>query len=342
VKNKVPVILFSIVLTVLSAAQEGKSIRPESAALMRISLENTKDHIQVKVVQAFAKRLNNRLKGILEAQVFDSARLFRDRDVVTGLLQGKAEMAVPGIWNIEPSVPELGVLLLPEMYGRPAEEVHRLVDDDLGKDLSKKVETALGALTLGRWIDLGHAHIFTVKKQIRRYSDFNGLTIRVAGGIGNELRIRALGAEAISIAWPDFPARLMAGAVDGVLTTYETIASARLWDSGISYVFEDSQYFPMYIPLVNKAFFHRLPEWVRSALIEEWENSVDYARSAAAQAQIDAKTAILAKGIKVSSPSPSDVESARRLMSGQKDAMLRRMGIPSDFYALFVEALSRE
>lgn len=334
-KYPILALLIPLLFPVSSGAQE-------TAAVMRISLENTQDHIQVKIVRAFAERLNARLKGVLEARVYDNARLFRDRDAVTGLFQGKAEMAVPGIWNIEPSVPELGVLLLPIMYGRSPHDVHKLVDGDLGKILTGRVESALGVESLGRWIDLGHAHIFTVDKEIRRYRDFRGLTIRVAGGMGNELRIRALGAEAVSIPWPDFPARLRAGAVDGVLTSYESVASARLWETGLRFAYEDSQYFAMYLPLMNKSFLRSLPEAARAAVREEWESHVEEARKLAAEAQDSARRLILANGVRINLPTHAEVENSRALMKSHITEFLRKMNIAADFYTRFENAMIRE
>ncbi len=279
----------------------------QTVPLLRISIENSKDHIQTKVVTQFANLVNERLQGRLEAICYYDARLFRDNVVLNAISQGKVEMAVPGIWNAESFDSNFAIFLLPFLYGASAADNHALADGFLGNAIKTNLEQSYPFKVLGRWIDLGHAHIFTVKKKIGRYEDLAGLRIRVAGGKGNEFRLAALGASPTTIPWSDLPTKLSIGAVDGILTTYETVLSGKLWNNGISYAFEDSEYFPMYIPIVSAVFFQRLPADVQKELVEIWESIVDDARKAAAEAQAEAKKILQNKGIIIVKPEPDHI-----------------------------------
>ena len=87
--------------------------------------------------------------------------LFRDADVFRALAQGKVEIAVPGTWQFDRYVPEVGLFLLPSMYGRDASFTYGLMESPIGNRLVSTIERVLDVNVLGRWIDLGHTHVFS-------------------------------------------------------------------------------------------------------------------------------------------------------------------------------------
>jgi len=187
---------------------------------LRISLENTAAHVQVLAVERFARDLQSGAAGRLLVEVYPEARLYRDRDVVAALAQGKVEMAVPGTWQLDRFEPAVGALLLPAFYGRPAAFGHQALAGPLGREIDRRLEASTGTLVLGRWLDLGPVHVFGVRRAILRHEDLAGLRIRIAGGVVNDLRLRALGAEPVLVPWPELPVRLAQGAADGVLSSF--------------------------------------------------------------------------------------------------------------------------
>lgn len=313
--------LAAVLLAVLGATSAG------AAPLLRISLENAATHVQARIVKRFAEELAARTGGRLEVQLFTDARLFRDRDVVPALAEGRIEMAVPGTWQLDRFVPAVGVPLLPVFYGRDAAWVHALIDGPLGREIDRRIESGTGAVVLGRWIDLGPVHVFGVGRRIARHEDLAGMTVRIAGGVANQVRLEVLGAKPVIIAWPDLPARLAAGEVEGVLTSYETVASARLWEAGIRSALEDAQYFGQYVPLVAPGFWNRLPESLRREIRATWEEQVEEARSDAARAQEEARALLIANGVRIAVPTPAENERWRRVLAQRQPAMIAALGI---------------
>jgi TRAP-type C4-dicarboxylate transport system substrate-binding protein len=143
------------------------------------------------------------LDGRIDVQFFSGARLFRDADVIQALGRGTVEMAVPGTWHVTRYVPDVGVFLLPVFYGGRAEEIYRILEGPAGTELDKRIESTLNVKVIGGWIDLGHAHLFGIHRQIRRHEDIEGLKVRVAGGLANKLRIQGLGGDPVT-----FPGRI--------------------------------------------------------------------------------------------------------------------------------------
>ncbi len=299
--------------------------------VMRISVENTDSHTQTKTVRDFARRLQQRTEGVLDIRFFSSSSLVRDSEAVRAMTLGQLEMAVPGTWHLDRLVPEVSVFLLPLFYGRDARDVYDLLDSPAGAELVGYIENDLFVKVPGRWIDLGHTHLFSTDKPITSYDDIRGMRIRVAGGYGNEARINAMGALSTSIAWADFPSRLEQGVVAGVLTSHETVRSGELWNYGIRYAFEDRQYFAQYVPMISRRFWNSLSAEVQEIIIDTWEEGVDESRRAASAAQEFARGVLLQAGVKMTQPSAVELSRMRQHLLSRQDDIARLLGIPHEF-----------
>jgi TRAP-type C4-dicarboxylate transport system substrate-binding protein len=309
-KMKNRLMLMCVVLSALWNAE----IRAQTLPTMRISVENAPSHVQTRAVQAFAEDIRQQLASRIAVEFFADARLFRDSDVISALMQGKVEMAVPGTWHVERFEPNVGIFLLPLFYGRPVQTNYAVLEGKIGQAITTRVEQNLHVKVLGRWIDLGHAHLFSVRQPIARHEDIRQKRVRVAGGRANELRIQAFGGIPTSIPWPDLPAYLEQGKIDAILTSYETVCSAKLWEQGIRYVFEDREYFPQYIPMIRSSFWDKLPADIRRILLDTWEKHVDPERQAAATAQAEAKALLRAQGVAIIIPDEQAITRWRQLL----------------------------
>ncbi|GAK55097.1 TRAP-type C4-dicarboxylate transport system periplasmic component-like protein [Candidatus Vecturithrix granuli] len=327
-----------ILLTMIAVTQVGAQMLPK----MRISVENAPSHVQTKAVQGFAEELQQQLAGRIAVEFYSNAQLFRDNDVIQALMHGKVEMAVPGTWQFDRFDPNVGIFLLPIFYGRSAQTYYAILAGKIGDAINGKIEERLHLKVVGRWLDLGHAHLFSIGKPIVRYEDIRDMRIRVAGGIANELRIQALGGIPTSIAWPDLPAYLQQGTVDGILTSYETIRSAKLWEYGVNYGFEDREYFPQYIPLIRLSFWNKLPGDIQEIVLTTWDKHVDPAREKAAAMQTQAKAILLEQGVKIIVPDEDAIEQQRYALLSRQDEFVARMNIDPELVKQLLEAFREE
>lgn len=313
-------VLVGIVAGLVMALATLGLARAESAPqpLLRISTENKATHVQTRVIERFLVELDQRTGGRLSGRLHHGAELFRDRDVLKALAEGKVEMAVPGTWQMDRFQPDVALFQLPMFYGRSQTDTTRLRDGELGRVINAKIEQRLGVHVLGRWIDLGFSNIYSLDRPIGALADIAGKRIRIAGSDGS--RIRALGAQPVAIPWPDLPAALDQGLVDAVVTTHESFASAKLWEHGMRHCFEDGQNFAQYVPLISIEFWNRLPQDLRTALSEAWDAIVEEARTAAMEAQTTARLALIAHGVRIVAPVDAvSAEWRRKVMAIQPD-----------------------
>jgi C4-dicarboxylate-binding protein DctP len=320
---------------VLCLAIPFSSLFANTLPLIRISVENTSAHVQTQAVETFAIELGKKLTGRYEIQFYPSGSLFKDQEIFGALAKGKVEIAVPGTWQFDRYVPQVGLLLLPSFYGKDDRTTYEIMDSPVGDTIVAAIEHTMGVKILGRWLDLGSTQLFSTVKPINSASDLIGKKIRVAGGKGNIFRIEALGGEAISIAWADLPFALSKNAVDGILTSYETVASARLWEYGIKQVYEDNQYFAQYVPIVASSFYSRLPEDVRQIILSTWESIVDQERVNARLAQALAREKLKSQKVVIKKPSDQELQKTREYLLQEESNIAANLGIDNETYDLF-------
>lgn len=306
---------------------------------IRISVENYPGHVQTEAVRRFAEELEVRLGDRYAIEFYHSGELFRDRDVLSAMSAGNAEIAVPGTWQIDRFERSVAAFLLPACFGRSPEAIHALSDGVFGEEINRRMEESLNVVVLGRWLDLGHAHLYFSDRRVTSHREIENLRIRVAGGLGNELRIQTLGGLPVVIPWNDLPFYLQQKRLDGVLTTHETARSGRLWEYGIHYALEDYQYFAQYVPLMRRTFWNRLSSEDRRTIREVWESVVDTQRQAAIRAQEEARLVLERNGIEIVEPKIEEMEATRLQLLLSQEQMSHTLGIPPSVLRLLTSAL---
>ena len=299
--------------------------------LFRISVENSISHVQTQYVQRFAQALESEMPGVFDVRFYHSAQLYGDREVVAAMARGNLEMAVPGTWQLDRYVPEISVFLLPQFFGGDGSANDRYLESSQGQLLIRTLENHLAVHIPGLWMDLGPAHVFTSSQKIESYEDFRRLRIRVAGGEANRLRIETFGGTGVIVAWTDLPEWLENHSIDGVLTSFETIRSASLWENGLRYVYTDYQYFPQYVPLVAEGVFRRLTAEQQNQFRQIWNRIAGEERIAAAQAQWEAREEVESYGIVITVPNPQQQAQAKEHLMGHQEDMVSTLGIDHDY-----------
>ncbi len=307
---------------------------------IEISLETGPNHIRNISVVELAKELETASGGRLEVKVFHGASKYKGTNVPTALAQGALDMGMPGTWHLGKAVPDFNMPGLPIFYGRGRDAQYAVWDSEVGQAMNKKLEDRLGVVVIGRWFDLGFGQMFFTDKEVTSHADLKGLKMRAPGGAANLARFKGFDATAVKIAWPDVPQALQRSTVDGVLTTHESVRSAKLWDSGLKYAYDDNQSFFQYVPVMSKRAWDGLPEDLQTLIVDTWESKVDAVRKLAAERQQSARDDGAANGIKRIDASEEDLAAMReKLMAGQAE-LVGELRIDADLVAKAEAALA--
>lgn len=296
-----------------------------------VSLETGPNHIRNISIKKWADTLNEKSGGRLKINVFEGASKFKGSAVPTALAQGTLDMGVPGTWHLTKFIPDFGVIFLPMFFGHDRHISYKVMDGAIGEELIKKVEDKLDVKILGRFIDIGGAITFMKTQPVAGPQDYKGQRIRIAGSAAHARRYEALGANAVKISWPDVPQALQTGMVDGVMTAFESVRSAKLWDSGIKFAYVDQHAFHQYVPMINRTLWEKLPADLQSLAISTWDEAVDPQREFTAKRDAAARAEAIKNGVSVTDASPADISKLRGLLMPIQKDVIKELRIDAGF-----------
>ena len=324
------------VLTMLQGARAGDSFK------LRASVDTSMTHGRTIALSDYLKKLEDRSGGRIETQLFHSGQLFRDRDVMKALRQGGVEMAMPGTWVLTGFVPDADVFQLPSFFGQTLETDYRAADGRIGGRLNDSFETSLQVKVLGLWLPLGYQNTYTTSKPLRSFDDLASMKIRNSGGAGQGIRARFFKAQPNVTAWPDVPLALSQGTFDGLSSTDESLASAKLWESGVKYGFEDHEFVGFYVPMVSGTFYRKLPGDLQALVVDIWKENIAAYRTQMEEAQTEARRTLENNGIRFFSPPQGKLAEFREKMLQNEDAVAVELRISPAMRDLVKAEFNRE
>jgi len=314
---------------IAGAAAFGLPVLAANAAdyKLEISLETSPNHLRNISILRMAEELQNRSGGKLEVKVYHGAAKYKDTDVPKALNQGALDMGIPVTYHLGKYVPGFDAVDLPLFYGRTREEIYKFCDGEAGQELAAALEKKLGVKVIGKWLDLGHAQTFTVGKQLDTWADMKNLKIRTPGGAANVARYEILGANPLKIAWPDVPQALQRGTVDGVMTTFESVRSAKLWDSGIKFAYRNNQAFTQYVPMISLKSWNKYPKEIQDLIVTVWAENIDGFREFGNDRQLEAVEEAKKNGVHIVEPTQQDLADARNRLLAKQDDLVKQLNI---------------
>ena len=321
----------SLALTLPASAQDKHKLE--------ISLETSPNHVRNISVTQIAEELEKRSGGKLEVKVYHGAAKYKDTDVPKALNQGALDMGIPVTFHLGKYVADFDALDLPVFYGRSRQELYKVTDGEVGKRLAEALDKKLGVHVVGKWMDLGPQHVYTLKTPILTSADLKNLKIRTPGGAGNLARYEVLGAAPVKIAWPDVPQALQRGTMDGLMTTFESVRSAKLWDSGLKHAYSNNQSFTQYVPLISNRTWKKYPKDIQDLITQVWAEKIDVVRDLAEKRQASATEDAQKNGIAVVVPTKADTDATRKKLLSAQDDLVKKLKIDPTIVKAITAAL---
>jgi len=294
---------------------------------LRASVDTSMTHGRTIALTDYLKKLQDKSGGRIETEMFHSGQLFRDRDVLKALRQGAVEMAMPGTWVLTGFVPDADVFQLPSFFGQSLQVAYGAVDGKIGGLINTNFEKNLQVKVLGSWLPLGYQNTYTTAKPVRAFEDLAGMKIRNSGGAGQSIRARFFNAQPNVTAWPDVPLALSQGTFDGLSSTDESLASAKLWESGAKYGFADREFIGFYVPMMSDTFYKKLPPDLQALVVDLWKENIGAYRKQMEDAQIEARHTLEKNGVQFFSPPEDKLVQVRQKMMQNQDAVATELRI---------------
>ncbi|MDR3529661.1 MAG: TRAP transporter substrate-binding protein DctP [Rhodopila sp.] len=314
--------------------------RGEEALKIRCSLDTAPSHVRNVSVVDYLKKVEAATGGKVTSEVFHSGQLYADLNVAKALLQGQVDMAAPGAWTQTGIVPDCDFCQLPAFYGRPAEATEHAADGKPGALIVKQLETKLRVRVVGPWLNLGFQNWYTTKKPLNTSDDFKGLKIRSPGGAGISWRIAFFGGIPNTTAWPNVPLALSQGTFDGFISTNESVATAKLWEAGVKYSYQDHQYVGQYVPMISDAFWAKLTPDLQKIMTDLWAANISTYRANAGASQARARKLMEDNGVTFTDPSQEVLDTARKAMQADVPTLVKEAKLSAEVVRLSEESVN--
>lgn len=288
---------FAVTASAALAAPFVRRVEAAAPIELRCSLDTAPSHPRNVAYRDFLAKFEAASDGQVKTRLFESGALFPDLQVVKALVQSQVEMCCPGTWTLTGFVADADFSELPAFYGRPLDQVRKATDGRAGKFVNKEISDKLHVETLGGWFDLGFYEWFSTRKPLTSLADLKGMKLRSPGGVLISWRIHYFGGLPNVTAWPDVPLAMSQGTFDGLISSNESVNSAKLYDSGLRHSLQDRQAIAFYVPMVNQAFWTKLGPKLQETMLRIWAENLPTWRANTAASQQHARDELTAHNV---------------------------------------------
>ena len=220
--------------------------------------------------QKWAKAVGERTKGGLTIEVFHSAQLGREEDIIEQIRQGANIGQNTDSARMGNYVPGIAVMNGP-YFAETLEEVAKLRKAATVVKWQEELATKFGLKVLSfNWVQ-GYRHFFT-NKAIKKPEDLAGLRIRTPPAPIWQESIRALGATPVAMAFGEMYPGLQQRAIDGVELVYNNIPGGRFYEV-LKFANETKHIMLINFEVVSAKWFDSLPKDFQAILIEECDKA---------------------------------------------------------------------
>jgi TRAP-type transport system periplasmic protein len=218
----------------------------------------------------WAKRVEERTKGGLKVEVFHSAQLGREEDIIEQIRQGANIGQNTDSARMGNYVPGIAVMNGP-YFAETLEEVAKLRKSPTVVKWQDELATKFGLKVLSfNWVQ-GYRHFFT-NKPVKTPADLSGLRIRTPPAPIWQESIRALGAVPVAMAFGEMYPGLQQRAIDGVELVYNNIPGGRFYEV-LKVANETKHIMLINFEVVSAQWFNGLPKEHQDILVEECDKA---------------------------------------------------------------------
>ncbi|KRQ97150.1 C4-dicarboxylate TRAP transporter substrate-binding protein [Bradyrhizobium valentinum] len=214
----------------------------------------------------WAKAVEQRTNGGLKIDVFHSAQLGLEEDIIEQIRQGANIGQNTDAARMGNYVPGIAVMNGP-YFVETLEEVAKLRKAPTVAKWQEELAAKFGLKVVSfNWVQ-GYRHFFT-NKPIKTPDDLKGLRIRTPPAPIWQESIRALGAVPVAMAFGEMYPGLQQRAIDGVELVYNNIPGGRFYEV-LKVANETRHIMLINFEVVSAKWFDSLPKEYQDALVEE-------------------------------------------------------------------------
>jgi tripartite ATP-independent transporter DctP family solute receptor len=219
-KRMVSVFLAALLLFSMAASAFALEIK-----LAHVVNEKDSFHLAAEKFKALTEKYTN---GSVTVTIFPNAKLGDERTLLERMKMGIVDAGIITNGPIINFVPRFGAIDLPFLFRSP-EHAYKVLDGPIGQGLFADLEKQ-GWKGLA-WAERGFRNLTNSKRPVNSPDDIKGLKIRVMQNPVYVDSFKALGANAVPMAWTEALTALQQGTIDGQENPLNVIVAFKLNES---------------------------------------------------------------------------------------------------------------
>lgn len=287
-------VMTSLLLTGCGGAKKDEK-KAEDKIVIKIAYGNNVGEPNDKAVREWGRLMKEKSNGRVEFQYYPSSQLGSQKDVTEQLIIGSNVITISDGGFLMDYVPAFGVTYLPYIYDNK-EQLYKLVDSELFKDLSKQLEAKGLYIVHSKWI-YGDRNLMATKP-VTKPEDLQGLKIRVPNIRLSTEMMNSMGAVATPMPLAEAYPALMQGVINGAENPIPVLYGGKTQE-GAKYLMMTRHQVNLSSWIAGKKFIDKLPPEIVKMLKDTGEEAGRFLEKENAKADQEALDKMKAAGVQV-------------------------------------------
>ena len=307
----------------------------QAADKMRISLQlPLKSHLGQNLL-VFEKEVEARTNGAIDVEIYDSAQLYKDKEVPAAVGSGAIEAGVASLTRYVGDAPVVDVFYMPFLLNSEAKVRAAVAEGSVVRTTIEKEVAKTGGQIL-YWQAYGGAVLLSKGGPIRTPADMKGKKARVFGKTLGDFVTAAGGAPTLISGSEQYLA-YQRGTVDIGMTGVSGVKSRKLWEV-MDTITVTNHADIEFVVVVNTDWWDGLSSEIQGHIRAAANVAQEKVRDAMTQIEADAYAAAKANGMTVVELTDQELEAWKAVSQPVYDSYLQATG---DLGKTILDAASR-
>ncbi len=247
-------------------AQGQKDAAEDKTYVLKMSTQLNESSPMVQGFKEWAKSVSEKTDGKVEIQIYPSAQLGSDEDVIEQAIQGVNVAVLTDGGRMSNYVKDIGIIGMPYI-AQNYDDVLAITKTATFDGWVDELASQNGIQVLSfNWYD-GARHFLT-NKPIKEPADLNGVRVRTPGAPVWSESVAAMGATPIAMNWPDTYNGVQSKAIDGCEAQHTASYGLRIYEV-LKYINKTAHFQLVNGIIVGEKWFNTLPEAYQTILVDE-------------------------------------------------------------------------
>lgn len=295
----------------------------QAADKMRISLQlPLKSHLGQNLL-VFEKEVETRTNGAIDVEIYDSAQLYKDKEVPAAVGSGAIEAGVASLTRYVGDAPVVDVFYMPFLLNSEAKVRAAVAEGSVVRTTIEKEVAKTGGQIL-YWQAYGGAVLLSKGGPIRTPADMKGKKARVFGKTLGDFVTAAGGAPTLISGSEQYLA-YQRGTVDIGMTGVSGVKSRKLWEV-MDTITVTNHADIEFVVVVNTDWWNGLSSEIQGHIRAAANVAQESVRDAMTQIETDAYAAAKANGMTVVELTDQELEAWKAVSQPVYDSYLQATG----------------